>query len=204
MIEVDRTDWDRRYETSELVWTASPNRFVVEELTGLEPGRALDLGTGEGRNAVWMAERGWRVTAVDFSPVGLAKAARLAEARGVAVDWVTFDLRDYRPPTATFDLVLVAYLHLRPLARAGVLQSAAEALAPGGTLLVVGHDATNLTEGVGGPQDPDVLYTPESIVADLRGLNIRRAERVRRPVETDTGIRDAVDTLVRAQRADRG
>ena len=172
---------------------------MVAELAGLGPGRALDLGTGEGRNAIWLAEHGWRVTAVDFSPVGLAGGARLAAPRGVTVDWVTADLREYQPPEA-FDLVLVAYLHLLPAERSEALRRAAGVLAPGGTLLVVGHDVVNLAEGVGGPQDPDVLYTPEAIVADLCGLHVRRAGRVRRPVETETGTREAVDTLVRAVR----
>ncbi len=84
---MEREDWDRRYGGTELIWTAEPNRFVVEELGDLPAGRALDLGAGEGRNAVWLAERGWRVTAVDFSPVALDKARRLARARGVSVDW---------------------------------------------------------------------------------------------------------------------
>ena len=86
---MDQREWDELYASTELVWTAEANRFVVEELTGLAAGRALDLGTGEGRNAIWLAERGWQVTAVDFSAVGLAKATELAARRGVAgVRWV--------------------------------------------------------------------------------------------------------------------
>jgi SAM-dependent methyltransferase len=198
---VDREEWDRRYQTSELVWTAQPNRFVVAELTDLAPGRALDLATGEGRNAVWLAEWGWRVTAVDFSDAGLAKARRLAGDRGVAVDWVNADVRTYVPDSGGYDLVLVAYLHLQPAELAAVLHHCVDALALDGTLLVIGHDLTNLTEGVGGPKDSTVLYTPESVVAELDGMRIRRAQRVRRPVETDDGVREAVDALVRAVRA---
>jgi SAM-dependent methyltransferase len=199
-IGMERTEWDRRYAAAELLWTASPNRFVVAELTGLAAGRALDLGSGEGRNAVWLAEQGWQVTAVDFSAVALGKARRMAAARGVTVDWVSADLRGYRPQPGAFDLVLLAYLQLRPAELAGVLDGARDALAPGGTVLVVGHDVDNIAEGVGGPQDPEVLYTPESVAAGLSGLDIRRADRVRRPVETDTGPREAIDTLVRAVR----
>jgi 2-polyprenyl-3-methyl-5-hydroxy-6-metoxy-1,4-benzoquinol methylase len=195
---VERTEWDQRYQTSELIWTATPNRFVVSELADLRPGQALDLATGEGRNAVWLAEQGWQVTAVDFSAVGLAKGGRLAEARGVSVDWVTADLLEYQPAPQAFDLVLIAYLHLPPAELATVLHRAAAAVAPGGTLLVVGHDLTNLTDGVGGPPYPDVLYTPEAIAAALPSLDVRRAVRVRRPVETDNGTREAIDTLVRA------
>ena len=197
---MERADWDRRYRGTELVWTAQPNRFVVQELQGLPPGRALDLGSGEGRNAVWLAERGWRVTAVDFSPVALDKARRLAQARGVTVDWVLADLRGYQPEPGAYDLVLVAYLHLSSVERAAVLAGAVAALAPGGTLLVIGHDLANLTQGVGGPQDPSVLYTPEAIVAELDGLTVHRAERVRRPVDTTPEPGGAVDTLVRATR----
>jgi SAM-dependent methyltransferase len=125
---MERADWDRRYRGTELVWTAQPNRFVVEELQGLPPGRALDLGSGEGRNAVWLAERGWQVTAVDFSPVALDKARRLAQAREVTVDWVLADLRGYRPEPGAYYLVLVAYLHLPPLERVAVLAGAVGAL----------------------------------------------------------------------------
>jgi SAM-dependent methyltransferase len=198
---VDRAEWDRRYQTSELLWTAQPNRFVVAELSDLVPGRALDVATGEGRNAVWLAERGWRVTAVDFSDAGLAKARRLAGDRGVAVDWVNADVRTYIPDSGRYDLVLLAYLHLLPAELAAVLHHGVDALASNGTLLVIGHDLTNLTEGVGGPKDSTVLYTAESVVAELNGMRIRRAERVHRPVETDDGVREAVDTLVRAVRA---
>jgi 2-polyprenyl-3-methyl-5-hydroxy-6-metoxy-1,4-benzoquinol methylase len=196
---MEREDWDRRYGGTELLWRAEPNRFVAAELQGLPPGRALDLGAGEGRNAVWLAERGWRVTAVDFSAVALDKGRGLAQARGVSVDWVSADLRGYRPELAAYDLVLVAYLHLLPAECAAVLRGAAAALARHGTLLVVGHDLANLAEGVGGPQDPAVLYTPEAVVAELTGLTVNRAGRVRRPVGTDAGT-SAVDTLVLATR----
>ena len=143
-----------------------PNQFVAEQLGGLPPGRALDLAAGEGRNSVWLAERGWSVTAVDFSRVGLEKGRKLSAAHGVPdgqVDWVVADLGEYQPAGAAFDLVLIAYLQVGAELRGQVLAGAAAALVPGGTLLVVGHDLTNLTEGVGGPTSPDVLYTPEAI-----------------------------------------
>lgn len=92
MDTTEQAAWDQRYSGPDLVWGEAPNRFVAEELAALPPGRAIDLGTGEGRNAIWLAERGWRVTAVDFSAAGLAQAARLAADRGVSVDWVQADL----------------------------------------------------------------------------------------------------------------
>lgn len=195
---MDSQEWDQRYAGTGLVWTAQPNRFVVDELEDLPPGRALDVGAGEGRNAIWLAGRGWQVTAVDFSAVALDKGRRLAGARGLVIEWVRADLRDYQPQERSFQLVLIAYLQLREAELDGVLRRAAAALAPGGVLLVVGHDVTNLTEGTGGPPDPAVLYTPESITRALGGLTVLRAGRVRRPVPA--ADREAVDTLVRAVR----
>jgi SAM-dependent methyltransferase len=199
---VDRARWDERYSGTEFEWTTRPNQFVAAELADLTQGRALDLAAGEGRNAVWLAERGWSVTAVDFSRVGLDKGRRLAAARGVEarVDWVVADLDDYQPAGGAFDLVLIAYFQVGAELLAKVLARAAAALAPGGTLFVVGHDLTNLAEGTGGPQYPEVLYTPEGITAELKGLRVLRAERVRRTVERDGAPATAIDTLVRAQR----
>jgi SAM-dependent methyltransferase len=198
---MDSRDWDERYSYDGYTWKTEPNQFVAAELADLTPGRALDLAAGEGRNSVWLAERGWRLTAVDFSQVGLAKGRKLSATRGVQdglIDWVVADLRDYQPPAQAFDLVLIAYLHVGADLRAAVLARAAAALAPGGTLFIVGHDLSNLTEGTGGPQDPAVLYTPEALRAELPGLAVRRAERVRRVVRRDDGTAVAVDTLVRA------
>jgi len=200
---VDRQQWDERYSGTEFEWTTRPNQFVAAELADLPSGRALDLAAGEGRNTVWLAERGWRVTAVDFSRVGLEKGRKLSAARGVdeaQVKWIVADLRDYEPERDFYDLALIAYLQVSPEVRATVLARAAAALVPGGTLFVVGHDLTNLTEGTGGPQDPDVLYTPEAVRAELPGLRVVRAERVHRTVERDGDPAIAIDTLVRAVR----
>jgi SAM-dependent methyltransferase len=194
---MDRDAWNERYtESDDLIWAESPNRFVEFECAGLSPGRALDLACGEGRNAVWLAERGWQVTAVDFSERALAKGRGLARARQVEIDWFEADLLDYRPPGA-YDLVIVFYLQLSAPERSTVLARAATAVAPRGTLLVVGHDLANLTDGYGGPQDPSVLFTTADIVRESPGLVVERAERVRRPVATDTGEAIALDALVR-------
>ncbi len=200
---MDREAWNQRYADAELVWSAEANRFLVQEVADLPPGRALDLGAGEGRNAIWLAERGWRVTAVDFSGVGLQKARHLAEARGVEVDWIEADLRSYQPSQSAFDLVVLIYIHLPGEERRAVVRRAADAVAAGGTLLVIGHDRSNLEEGYGGPQDPTILFSPEDISADLTGidgLRVMRADRVMRPVITDDGERNAIDALVRAER----
>ncbi|MET8546048.1 class I SAM-dependent methyltransferase [Kitasatospora sp. NPDC004799] len=221
---MDSQDWDDRYAASELVWGAEPNRWVVRELTGRTPGHALDLAAGEGRNAIWLAGQGWEVTGLDFSAVALERAERLtAELPDEVADRLTWrhgDARAVEAPAAGYDLVLVAYLQLPAADRRTALRRAADALAPGGTLLVIGHDLSNLTEGVGGPQDPAVLFTPEDVLADLadRGLRTVRAERVHRTVGGEPGHRDgrggedsrggqggeggrvAVDALVRLER----
>jgi SAM-dependent methyltransferase len=198
---VRREDWDRRYAAVENLWSAKPNRFLVAEVVALEPGRALDLACGEGQNAIWLAERGWRVRAVDYSPVAIDKARARAEREGVAVDFVEDDLLRHEPEAAAYDLVLLLYLHLPSDERRSVLARAAGALAPGGTLLLLGHDLLNLTEGVGGPSDPGLLYTPDDIVAELDGLALEKAERVLRDVAD--ADRSAIDVLVRMRKTSR-
>jgi 2-polyprenyl-3-methyl-5-hydroxy-6-metoxy-1,4-benzoquinol methylase len=193
---MDREAWNDRYRTPKLVWTAEPNRFLRELGEDLTPGRALDLACGEGRNAIWLARHGWMVTGVDFAGVGLEKARRHAAEHDVSVDWIEADLRTWQPPQAAFDLVALLYLHLPADELEPVLRAAASAVAPGGTLFLVGHHRANIDEGVGGPQEPAVLYTPEEIVASLDGLEIDRAERVTRDVDTGT----AIDALVQARR----
>ncbi len=202
---MDAQYWNDRYGTDELVWKGDPNVFLSPEVAPLRPGRALDLACGEGRNAVWLAGQGWHVTGVDFAAAGLAKARRLAAARGVEVDWVCADVTEWEPEAAAYDLVVVFYLQLPGPERRAALTRAGRALAPGGILLVVGHDLSNLTDGVGGPQDPALLYTPADLRADLDaagidGLVIERAERVHRPVDVGGEPRTAVDRLVRAHR----
>ena len=203
-------DWDRRYAESELVWSAGPNQFVAAELADLPPGAAVDLAAGEGRNAIWLAERGWQVVAVDFSATGLAKGRALLERqdRGLAtgVTWVHADVLTYDPGRA-FDLALVAYLQLPADQRRTALRRAFAMLAEGGRLFVVAHHSSNLTEGTGGPQDAAVLYSAEDVLADLAGeqFEVVRAERVTRQVPTPDGAstRPAYDTLVHVVRTGR-
>jgi SAM-dependent methyltransferase len=195
---MDSATWDERYGVQDFIWKTEPNQFLVAEIAEIAPGRALDLACGEGRNAVWLAEHGWQVTGVDFSPVGLAKAGRLARDHDVDVEWVEADVVEWDPPRAAFDLVIVFYLHLPATERTRVLAHAQDALASGGTLLVVGHDLSNLTHGYGGPQDPTVLFTPQEVAVDLERLRIVRADHVDRRVDTDQGSKVAIDALVRA------
>ena len=208
MSESARQMWDERYAASDAVWSRTPNVWVEQVTSGLMPGNALDLAAGEGRNGLWLAENGWDATAVDFSQVALDRAAtwaaqRLGDGPGRLIT-VVADLLEYRP-TSTFDLVLVVYLHLPAEQRRQVLrQAAASAVGPGGRLLAVAHDSTNLTDGVGGPQDPGVLYTAQDVADDIAGLGLApvRLERVRRLVTTPDGAqREAVDALALFGRA---
>ena len=162
-------DWDRRYAQVENLWSAKPNRFLVGEVTGLEPGRALDLACGEGQNAIWLASLGWRVVGADYSRVAIGKARARAERDGVVVELLHADLVEYVPEPGASDLVLVLYLHIPARERRLVLERAARAVAPGGTFLFVGHDLLNLTDGVGGPSDSSLLCTPDDIAASSRG-----------------------------------
>ena len=192
--------WDERYSGDELVWSSTPNQFLVAEVVGLPAGRAVDLACGEGRNSIWLAEQGWEVTAVDFSPVGLAKAKRLAGLSGVEVTWLESAVEDWTPPPDGFDLVIMLYLQLPQSARSAALSAAASAVAPGGTLLVVAHDVDNLSRGYGGPPSPGVLYRVSDVTeaAVEAGLTVERAEQAPRVVDTVDGPREAIDTVVRA------
>lgn len=208
---MDKTSWNERYSGSDLVWPTSPNRWVVAQLEGHIPGDALDLGCGEGRNAMWLAEQGWAVTAVDFAENALAKArqeaaAVLAPADADRISWVQGDVLTYEMPTSAYDLVLSTYVHLPDYERREMLRNCVRALRPGGTLLVVGHDTTNLTEGVGGPQEAAILFTGADIEGDLQdhlgsgALSLERSGRVAREVETEEGTVVAWDALFRARR----
>lgn len=201
---MDAKEWNDRYAETSLLWSAAPNRWVAAELADVPVGRALDLGAGEGRNALWLAARGFTVTAVDFAKVALDRGRQQAEAAHIPAEriaWIEADLIDYHPAPLAFDVVVIAYLQLPEQPRRIVTARAVEALAPGGVLLVIGHDLANLTYGTGGPQQAEVLFQPQDVVADIRAtdrpLRIVRADTVRRPV--DGSDRDAIDALVRAQ-----
>lgn len=185
---MDSRAWDERYADSDLVWSATPNQFVAAELADLAPRSALDVACGEGRNALWLAERGWDVTAVDFSVTGLDKGralqSRHERGRDMHIDWVHADVLAHDFGSDVFDLVVIAYLQVPAKEREIAVRRCFGSLTEGGTLFVVAHDSTNLTEGTGGPQDGSVLYTAEDVLSDLgdEKYKVERAERVARSV----------------------
>ena len=205
---MDASDWNARYDTSELIWKGDPNQFLPGEVEGLTPGTAVDLACGEGRNAIWLAKQGWTATGVDFSDVGVEKGRKLAAENGVDATWVVADVTKWEPPVDGFDLVAVFYLQLGAEERRASMITAVRALGVGGTLVLVGHDLLNLTEGYGGPQNPAFLLTAEDVLDDLTAAEVfldvelvtEKSGRVERSVTTDDGERAAIDTLVRVRR----
>lgn len=201
---MDADAWNERYEARDLLWSVEPNRFLPAQVAGLAPGTALDLACGEGRNALWLAERGWHVTGVDFSDVAIGRGRGFAAERGVEVDWVVADVTTWDPPRL-YDLVIVFYLQLPRGERTRVLRTAAGAVAADGSVLAVAHALRNLTDGAGGPQDPAVLYEVSDVTDVLGdGFDVVTAGEVVRPFEADEVVRDAVDVLVRARRRPSG
>jgi SAM-dependent methyltransferase len=192
--------WDERYAqaaaSGSTVWSKGPNAWIASTVESLPPGRAVDLAAGEGRNALWLASRGWAVTAVDFSAEGLAIGRARAAELGIGLDWVVADARTWVAPEPV-DLVVVAYLQLPQADLARAIANAMASLAPGGTLAVIGHDKDNLERGVGGPQDPRLLQSVDELRAAANGLEILECAQVERPV--DDG-RVAIDTVLLARK----
>ncbi|MDV6266787.1 class I SAM-dependent methyltransferase [Rhodococcus globerulus] len=201
---MDAADWDKKYERSELVWGAPPNELLVEYATALPHGKALDLACGEGRNALWLATRGWEVTGIDYSAVAIDKARTIASRSPRSV----VDRLDYRCGDVTtveyghnYDLALVLYLHLPAPQRTLVVNRAINSLKPDGILMILGHDRSNVDYGVGGPQDAEILYTPEDLMEEFGNrLSFEIAGNPHR--HTETGI--AIDALVIGRKFDVG
>jgi SAM-dependent methyltransferase len=190
---VRAADWDERYADRQQ-WSSEPNATVAELVAGLPPGDAVDLAAGEGRHALWLAGLGWRVTAVDFSAVGLERGA--AQPGAERVTWVTADVTTWTAPPASLDLVVVAYLHLPEGDTVDLLTRAVRWLRPGGRLLVLGHDVENIASGVGGPQDPAILHSVARLTPVAALLDVDRLEQVHRATPAGT----ALDTLLWGRR----
>jgi SAM-dependent methyltransferase len=206
MSAVDRESYDAMYRSAEAVWSGRPNRQLVAEAAALPPGSALDAGCGEGADALWLADRGWRVTAVDFSTVALDRGAARARERGLddRIEWVHADLDVWIPPQRSFDLVTAHYLHSRGADRTALFERLAAAVAPGGTLVVVGHLLSgDAGHGSHPAHEPDLLYTAEDVAAVLdpeEWRDVVAETRDRDPEAAARTANPAPDTVLRARR----
>lgn len=191
---MDANEWDDRYQAADRLWSAGPNLFVADRLASRSPGVGLDLASGEGRNSIWLADKGWSMTAVDFSEVAAERGRRLS----TTVEFVVADVLSWEADRS-FDLVLLAYLQVVESDLRLVVKRSIEWLVAGGEIFLIGHDRSNIEKGYGGPQVPEILWDVEAIVSWLDDLEVVEAEVVRRPVEVDGEILLARDTLVRAR-----
>jgi SAM-dependent methyltransferase len=163
--------WDERYRSRDALWSGNPNPHLVAEASDLLPGHALDVGAGEGADAIWLASRGWHVIAVDLSTVALERASAHASELGAdiagRIDWVHEDVTSWDPGPSRYDLVSVQYMHLPPAPRQDMLEHLARAVAPGGSLLIVGHHPSDLQTTVPRPNMPELFFTGDDIAAEL-------------------------------------
>lgn len=173
--------WDARYAAAP--WPRDPDPALVALVAPLTPGRALDLGCGTCRHAIWLAHQGWQVTGVDASRVGLDQGEQRATDEGVTIATVHRDVLAYEPPATSFDLVVVANLHFKGPEQTALFSLATRALAPGGHLFVVGHHLEDL--GHSGPPDPERLYTEERLRDVVPDLIVERLERQSRGTSGD-------------------
>ena len=162
--------WDERYRTRDALWSGQPNPTLVAEVSGLSPGRALDAGCGEGADTIWLARKGWQVTGIDISTVALDRAAGHAAAAGpetaARITWQQADLLDWAPGRERYDLATAHYMHFPPGSRDGAFGRLAAAVRPGGTLLIVGHHASDIGV-VPRPPIPELFFSGDDIAALL-------------------------------------
>jgi SAM-dependent methyltransferase len=160
--------WDERYGAEEFAYGTAPNRWLEAQVAAIPAGgRVLCLGEGEGRNAVWLAQRGYSVVAVDASPVGLEKARRLAAERGVGIEIQVADLASYRPDPGAYEALVLVFVHLPPAIRSTAHAAAAAALVPGGLVIAEAFTPRQLGRPSGGPQQASLLYDGALLRADF-------------------------------------
>jgi hypothetical protein len=180
--------WDQRYGATEYFYGTSPNDFLREHACRVPAaGEVLCLGEGEGRNAVYLAACGLRVTALDQSAVGLAKAERLAVERGVQIGTRVADLADYAIAPAAWDAIVSIWCHLPGALRVRVHRTVVAGLRPGGILLLEAYTPDQLRHRTGGPTDPDLMPTLDALRLELRGLEFLYAAERERRVEEGVG-----------------
>jgi SAM-dependent methyltransferase len=194
--------WNERYASAPAIWSGRPNPQLVAEAGQLSPGRALDVGAGEGADAIWLAEHRWTVTAVDISSIALERAAEHARAAGDDVaSRISFEERDFTawaPPAGSFDLVSAQFVHVPPARRDALNAALAAAVAPGGVLLIVGHHPLDLETGLRRPSRADLLFTADDVVGVLDPAEWEilateaRPRTATGPDGADVGVHDAV------------
>jgi SAM-dependent methyltransferase len=208
---LDQAFWDERYQSSSALWSGRPNPQLVTEAAGLPAGTALDVGCGEGADAIWLAGHGWQVTAVDISAVALQRAA--AQALRVGADaarritWQHADLGRWIPAAASFDLVSAQFVHLPKAQRELIFRQVAESVAPGGTLLIVGHHPSDLQTTVPRPPLPELFYGAADVAAALAPQEWTILVQEARPrIAQDPDGRSVTvhDSVLRAQRSAAG
>ncbi|TAJ07918.1 class I SAM-dependent methyltransferase [Marinilabiliaceae bacterium JC017] len=170
--------WDDRYANDQFLYGFLPNHFFETFIQGLEPGKLLLPGEGEGRHAVFAARKGWQVTAVDYSAVGRRKALMLADQYNVVVDYQIADLATYVPQTEVYDAIALVFVHMPSEQRALVHQQMISGLKPGGRLFLIGFTRAQLQYSSGGPKDEDWLFSSEALEKEFSGLNIIRNEEL--------------------------
>ena len=200
----DATFWDDRYRSAGAIWSGDPNPQLVAEVAGLAPGSALDVGCGEGADAVWLAERGWQVTAVDISGVALERARKAGADAGLTelIEWRHDDIATWTPDRS-YELVSAQFLQLAPPLGHAVFRRLAAAVAGDGTLLIVGHHPSDLETTVRRPRMPGVLYTAEEIAAllDPQAWEILvQAARPREVIDPNGAPAIVHDAVLRARR----
>ena len=196
----EAAEWDERYTAAERVWSGEPNGALVAEVADHEPGRALDVGCGEGADAVWLARRGWQVTGLDVSGVAIGRAEHHARDAGVHVTWVHAGLVEAGLPAGGFDLVSAQYAALRKTPHATVERTLTDLVAPGGTLLVVHHDLDPEHADDGGFDPKDYVLLPDVSAALDASWRIEVDERRPRSVSGGAGARHTHDRVLRARR----
>jgi SAM-dependent methyltransferase len=198
--------WDERYRSAHRVWSGDPNPQLVAEVAGRAPGRALDVGSGEGADAIWLARHGWTVVGADISGVALERAAQhardTAPEAAARIEWRQVDLLATPPEPGSFDLVSAQFMQLPPEPRNRLFTALMASVRPGGTLLVVGHHPSDLTTGVPRPPMPEVFYSPDEIAALLDdSWTVEVSEARPRPASTPDGAEVTVhDTVLVATR----
>ncbi|MGA5505188.1 class I SAM-dependent methyltransferase [Streptomyces umbrinus] len=198
---MDAQFWDEMYRSRDQVFSGDPNGVLVTEVTGLPPGQALDVGCGEGADALWLARHGWQVTAVDISTTALQRAAAAAVDSEGRVAWTRADLTITPPPADAFDLVSVQYFPLSLQPDHAALRGLLNAVAPGGTLLFASHDLADLPPRPEQGFDPGDYYQPDDIAKLLdHDWTVLINETRPRTAPAPAGTHHTHDTVLRAQR----